>query len=250
MKLDASKPNYAIRLTADDLELFNEFIALHEESTEKELPNIRVAIMAAVESALSKKKPIEVSRKEDLQTIANLTAEVENLKNSNENYLHQNSLLRSENTNLQAENERLQSDYELRTTDYNIATADFTELRTENTQLQQNVNELKTYIQLLQDQPKTSKTAENEVVVQLNDFQMHLFNTLLANRTLAEKLRKQNDNGKLSGLIDVIDTPDRKQNLANLLTTATVGSAAGRIFYPVVSRSDIQKAFVLFKRNG
>ena len=71
-----TKQNLAARLTEDDSELINDLLTSLGVDTPK---TDRMLIMLAVETALSKKKPVEVSKPEDIAKIEQLTKLTESL---------------------------------------------------------------------------------------------------------------------------------------------------------------------------
>lgn len=242
MEYKAEKKNFNARIAPDDVELLNEFIRIYQTNyPENELQTDREVFGALLESAISRKKPIEVSRKEDIEKINSLQLENENLK--------------SAVNSLQTENENLKQAV-------NSLQADFTSISGNESQLQEHAkkleNQLSTSLENLQqlfaenevlraNQKTVRLVPDNEITILLNDFQLSLLRAYLQNKEVVQLFRQANRKGELNGMLDIIDSPEEKQNIANLLTTTFIGSAYQKVLKPILTPERINLAFKTFK---
>lgn len=193
------KKQFTTRLSVDVIEITNEFIEVYENQYGVNLDSDRKVYDALVESALSKKKPVEVSKQSDIDKIESLLNELEQKKTAIDELIVNNKTLE---TNV----------YELQT------------------ELKQSENRAQTLVKL----------DENQLIVNLSAFHRKLINTYLSNKDIISDFAKMNRNGELSGVFDRIDSENKSENIAHLLTSVFVGSAAGKVLKPVLSKKQIE----------
>jgi len=198
-KIIEDKKQFTTRISADIIELINEFIEVYEQQYGVNLDSDRKVFEALIESALSKKKPIEVSKTEDIQEIEMLKKELEN--------------------------ELIKSDT----------------LKRVNVDLENHVSALKTELKQAENKAQTLvKIEENQIIVSLSKFHKKLINTYLLNKEIISEFNKMNRSGELDGVFDRIDRENKSENISNLLTTVFVGSTAGKVLKPVLSKKQIE----------
>lgn len=227
-----NKQNFNSRLNPEIITDIERLAELHFDITGEEIVSDKMLLETALDNALSKRKPVEVSKKQDLERIDFLEKEKEKLHNELEQLknAHQvnTSMLEADLAELQHENARLQTATDL----VNEATA-------EKTILLQRIASLEN----AQTQAQNQNTDDNTVVVRLNAFQKGLVDAYLQNAEIVRLFERANRGGKANGMQDLINTPDYNQNKANLLTTVFVGNAFGSQLKRIFSSTELNKAF-------
>lgn len=199
MKLTEDKKQFTTRISTDIIEMTNEFIQVYEELYGVTLDSDRKIFEALIESALSRKKPVEVSKAEDIK-------EIERLNNELGNCLKTNEVITREISNCE-----------------NL------------------INELKTDLKQAENKAQTLvKLDENQVIITLSKFHKKLINTYLTNKEIVSEFTKMNRNGLLNGVFDKIDYENKTENISNLLTGVFVGSSAGKVLKPILSKKQIE----------
>lgn len=169
-------------------------------------------------AALSKAAIDEKTKNEQLQN------EIKALKKINE----VSAVINEDAEKLAIEHEQIKKDLEIANQ----------QLEASQQQLEASNQQLATSNQQL----ATSRLTDNQVVVTLNDFFQEIINAYLDNEEIKISFEKSNQNGKYNGILDKINTPNRKTNIANLLTTTFIASVKGKVLKPIFSSKIIKNA--------
>ena len=205
-RLSEDKKQFTTRISTDVIEIANEFIEVYEEQYGVNLSSDRKILEALIESALSKKKPVEKSMKTDLEEIENLKTFVLQLKTKLEN---------SENKLTEAK-------------------IRITELVASQLNAESKVVELSNKVS------SRIKLDDNQVIVTLSQFHQKLVNTYLKDKKTVLLFEEMNKGGKLNGVFDKINCENNNENIANFLTSILVGSAANKVLRPILTKKTIE----------
>ena len=195
------KKNLAVRLTPDDIELINEFLDFYQSQNDEEIKGDRQLFTVILESALSRKKPKEISKKEDLQ-------EIEKLKNTiietDKSYLDKLTQKEKELIVLQES--------------YNVEHETNVELKNQITTLEQLLK------QSSEEIVKRHELKENQLIITLNALQLQYIqrackqksiikyynNILKSNPKLSKMFTPMTDAGDISAFIGNLIMLDAK----------------------------------------
>lgn len=87
---------------------------------------------------------------------------------------------------------------------------------------------------------------DNQVIVTLNSFQKQLFDKFIKNQKVIEIFERQNQNGKLDGISDIINTGDYKKDIANFMTTVCIGSAGNKVLEKLFTPQQLNSAILKY----
>ncbi len=256
-QIDLSNTNQSAYFTKKRLNFFKENF---EHITGKEIEdvkNFQEFFELAVERALDNTEPLQkkfnaiIEKKEAdfIEEINKLKSELDKVKQEdatgNEIIIGLREQLdksTNELTTLQEQNDKLTTEIAGLLDLQNELTA-----KDRETTVKSNlILELNQEIENLHKELKSQKLTENQVIVNLSDFHLQLFRKLISNQLIQNSFSKINASGKMSGVFDIVHTKDEKRNLANLMTTVTVGSAANMVIKPVIDKNLIQKEIKKF----
>jgi hypothetical protein len=186
------KPILSIRLIPDDHELIQEFLSIHENSSNEKIEKPRELFIALLETAISRKKPIEVSKESDVKEIKKLKEELIRFEKLESDYNERIEKIESENkeksSKLTKENEVLLS---------------------ENQKYKKDIEQLSL---LIKDKNEIIDSKvdlkENEYLISLTPVQKAYLLFACKQKNIQSFFIENNKNGKLNGLIDKLETID------------------------------------------
>jgi len=205
----SDKKNFGVRITGDDIELMNEFAAAFNDNSDEEIKSDRQFFTVLLESAISRKKPREVSKKEDVELIEFLKAENSSLRSQNET-LSNDCISASDELN--ECKKQLTANLESANEDRNAYENLINSLRKE-------VSELKTL--------QSKAPADNEIRLLLTPFYSQLLDAMLASKELVAGIEKYKDKTPLIS----VSANNPKESKINLILNSIVCAATGYKFF-------------------
>ncbi len=97
---------------------------------------------------------------------------------------------------------------------------------------------------------KANFLADDEIIVKINPFLDEIIEKYLQNKNIIASFKKANQNGRMNGIYDVIDTDNLKTNVANMLTTTFIASVQGKVLIPVLTKNQLNTAINSYLKSA
>ena len=221
------KTSITVRLRRDDIQDLNELLAnLEGEGVDPKTD--REIFTEVIKAGLSRKKPVEVSKKEDQERIKQLEEQNQELQNKLEEQNQAQKSYEEKNQELQTELENLRAGRENTQAEKQKLSEAYKELKNALSEKETEVSELKTEKERIENENNDLKS---KIIVSPNMFERQLIHNVLQSKTV----QKINDaRPKVKNFLTYIDpeAAENEQAAALLLNALKIHAINNKMSMP------------------